>query len=175
MSDKINLGHDEGGKQGPLTRFKGQAPDAPEWFTRALAHQPEIVVAHSNGCPLNVLRWGDRSKPGVVLLHGNGAHAWWWAFIAPYLARDYNVAAFDLSGMGDSGRRDVYTMDLYGDEPIDVAVACGMMDHPEPPVIVGHSFGGFITMVAGAKYGERLAGVIRRFAGQPSGQSQGAA
>lgn len=158
--ERINLAHDEGGKIGPLAALEGRVPDAPDWFHRALARKPEIVTAPSNGCDLNVLRWGDRSKPGIVLLHGNGAHAWWWSFIAPYLAEDYNVAAFDMSGMGDSDRRTAYTMDLYGDEPIDVAAACGMLDHAEPPVIVGHSFGGFVTMVCGARHGAKLAGVI---------------
>lgn len=160
MNQKINLGHDEGGKTGPLTAHEGREPTAPDWFTRALSHKPEILSTISAGTPINILRWGDRSKPGLVFLHGNGAHAWWWAFIAPYLADEYNVAALDLSGMGDSGRRESYAMRVFADEVIDVAAACGMMDHAEPPVVVGHSFGGFATMVAGAIHGKRLAGVV---------------
>ena len=47
------------------------------------------------------------TRPGLLLVHGNAAHAYWWSFIAPLLARDYNVAAMDLSGMGDSGWREI--------------------------------------------------------------------
>ena len=36
----------------------------------------------------------------------------------------------------------------------------GMFAHAEPPVIVAHSFGGFVTMLTGALYGDRLAGMV---------------
>ncbi len=156
----INLSHDEGGRAGPLTAYEGREPPAPGWFHRALAETPRPFRAMCGKVALNALEWGDRGRPGIVLIHGNGAHAWWWAFIAPYLAQDYHVAAFDLSGMGDSAWRDSYAMASYADEPIAVAEACGMFDVAEPPVIVGHSFGGFVTMNAGAKYGTRLAGAV---------------
>lgn len=159
MSEKINLSHDEGGKQGPLTDYAGAEPPSPGWFKRVLEKTPEVLSAEC-GVKLNILRWGDRSKPGIVLIHGNGAHAWWWAFIAPYLADDYNVAAFDLSGMGDSGWRERYRLSQFGEEPLAVARACGMMDVGEPPIIVGHSFGGFATMLAGAYHGKELSGVV---------------
>ena len=160
MSGEINLRHDEGGKSGPLTPYEGREPPAPRWFDHMIAVAPERLTALCGDVRLNVLRWGDRSKPGLVLLHGNGAHAWWWAFVAPYLAEDYNVAAFDLSGMGDSSWRDSYAMASFADEPVAVAEACGMFEHVEPPVVVGHSFGGFVTMMCGAKHGRRLAGTI---------------
>ena len=63
------------------------------------------------GARVHYLRWGDKARPGLLLVHGNAAHAYWWSFIAPFLARDYNVAAIDLSGMGDSDwRAGGYTM-----------------------------------------------------------------
>jgi pimeloyl-ACP methyl ester carboxylesterase len=157
---KINLGHDEGGRAGPLTAYEGREPPAPDWFHRAIAHEPRPFKAMCDGFELNCLEWGDRDKPGIVLIHGNGAHAWWWAFVAPYLAQEYHVAAFDLTGMGDSAWRPKYAMWSFADEPIAVAEACGMFEVGEPPVIVGHSFGGFAAMTAGAKHGSRLAGTV---------------
>jgi pimeloyl-ACP methyl ester carboxylesterase len=38
--------------------------------------------------------------------------------------------------------------------------AAGMFEHEEPPVIVAHSFGGFVTMLTGALHGDKLAGTI---------------
>lgn len=157
---KVNLSHDEGGRAGPLTPYEGREPPSPDWFKRAIAIEPRPFKAVCDGFTLNCLEWGDRSKPGLVLIHGNGAHAWWWAFVAPYLAEEYHVAAFDLSGMGDSDWRPGYAMRTFADEPIAVAEACGMFDVGEPPVIVGHSFGGFVTINAGAKHGARLAGAV---------------
>ncbi len=157
----INLTHDEIARSGPLTRYEGREPPAPAWFARAVAHAPERFTAHVGAVKLNGLRWGDPSKPGLVLVHGNGAHAWWWAFVAPYLAETHYVAAFDLSGMGDSDwRPEGYGFESFMHEPIAVAEACGMFDGGRKPTIVGHSFGGFVTLLAGGLYADRLSGVV---------------
>src|SRR5581483_9274530 len=123
------------------------------------------------GARIHYLRWGDPTRPGILLVHGNAAHAQWWSFIAPFLARDYHVAAMDLSGMGDSAWRPFhgeeghgaaggYSMDLFAREQLAVCEDAGMFAPAEPPVIVGHSFGGFVTMLTGGLYGERLKGVV---------------
>lgn len=146
--------------QGPLAALGGSPPAAPAWFGEALANTPEECRVAVEGASIHYLRWGDRGKPGLLLVHGNAAHAHWWDFIAPYLARDYNVAAMDLSGMGDSDWRDGYAMDQFAREQIAVCEDAGMFQLSEPPVIVGHSFGGFVTMLTGGLYGHRLAGVV---------------
>ena len=50
------------------------------------------------GCLIHYLRWGDGTKPGLVLVHGGAAHAHWWSFLAPMLTRHYDVVALDLLG-----------------------------------------------------------------------------
>ena len=78
----------------------------PGWFTRALAITPEDKQVDVKGVPIHYLYWADdESKPGLILVHGNGAHAHWWSFLAPYFMSHYRVAAIDLSGAGDSGYR----------------------------------------------------------------------
>jgi pimeloyl-ACP methyl ester carboxylesterase len=144
----------------PLARFHGARVEGPEWFNRAIATAAESGWVKVGGVPIHYLRWGAREKPGLILVHGNGAHAYWWSFIAPFLAREYNVAAMDLSGMGDSGHRPQYTMEHFAHEQLAVAEHAGMFENPEPPIIVGHSFGGFVTILTGALYGERLAGTV---------------
>ncbi len=145
---------------GPLARFNGQRVTGPDWFEAAVATPCESNVIDVAGARIHYLRWGDRSKPGLLLVHGNGAHAFWWSFIAPFLAREYNVAALDLSGMGDSTHRAAYGMDLFVEEEMAVAAHAGMFENAEPPVIVAHSFGGFATILAGARHGDRLAGTV---------------
>ncbi len=146
--------------EGPLKAYAGQKPPAPGWFDEAIAATYEAHMLDVEGTEVQYLRWGDKSKPGLLLCHGNGAHAYWWAFIAPFLANQYNVAALTFSGMGDSGWRDEYSMELFAQEQMAVMEDAGMFDCPEPPIIVAHSFGGFVTMLTGALYGDRLAGTV---------------
>jgi len=146
--------------EGPLAPFSGAVPPAPRWFTETVAIEPESAFVEVAGTPIHYLRWGEKSRPGLLLVHGNAAHAYWWSFIAPFLARDYNVAAMDLSGMGDSGWRASYSMEVFVQEELAVCEAAGMFGPDEPPVIVAHSFGGFATMLTGALHGERLAGTV---------------
>jgi pimeloyl-ACP methyl ester carboxylesterase len=146
--------------EGPLAPLDGVQPVAPAWFDRVTAVEPESSFVEVEGARIHYLRWGDRTKPGLLLVHGNAAHAYWWSFIAPFLASEYNVAAMDLSGMGDSQWRTDYSMELFVQEELAVCEATGMFANSEPPIIVAHSFGGFVTMLAGALYGDRLAGTV---------------
>jgi pimeloyl-ACP methyl ester carboxylesterase len=146
--------------EGPLAPLHGAVPPAPAWFEKAVAQQPESAFVDVEGARIHFLRWGARTKPGLLLVHGNAAHAYWWSFIAPWLAREYNVAAMDMSGMGDSDRRHSYSMELFAEEQLAVCSAAGMFETAEPPVIAAHSFGGFVTMLTGALYGDRLAGTV---------------
>ncbi len=147
-------------KDGPLKSYQGAHPPAPEWFQEALDAPYEEIRVAVDGADIQYLRWGDKAKPGLLLCHGNGAHAHWWAFIAPFLARHYNVAALTFSGMGDSGWREQYSMEQFAEEQLAVMDHAGMFACDEPPIIVGHSFGGFVTILAGALYGDRLAGTV---------------
>ncbi len=130
---------------------------APQWFTEAVATPFEAHTLTVTGCPINYLAWGSPDKPPLVLVHGGAAHAMWWSFLAPQLSQHYYVIAPDLSGHGDSGRRETYPAEGWAEEIVTVA------DHASrgrPPVLVGHSMGGLVSIVAGAIYGERLAGAI---------------
>ena len=144
-------------RRAPLAAFDGAVPPAPGWFTRALAIKPEEHCVTVAGASLEMLIWGDAGKPGLLFLHGNGAHAGWWRFIAPFFAADYRIAAFSWSGMGGSDHRDAYSIEGFVAEIFAVAEAAGL----EPkPVIVAHSFGGFPAMVAAHLNGDRLGGVV---------------
>jgi pimeloyl-ACP methyl ester carboxylesterase len=87
------------------------APQAPPaWFNEAIAAPFEKRVLTVSGCEISYLLWGDRAKAPLLLVHGGAAHAMWWSILAPQLSRHYYVIAPDLSGHGDSGRREAYPM-----------------------------------------------------------------
>jgi pimeloyl-ACP methyl ester carboxylesterase len=131
--------------------------DAPEWYTAALAvpyDEAEVVV---DGTRVHYLRWGARGGPGIVLVHGGAAHAHWWDHVAPMLAGEYSVVALDLSGHGDSGRRERYPTETWADEVVAVADHAGITG---PPVVVAHSMGGWVAITAAAIHGDLLAGIV---------------
>lgn len=145
---------------GPLEAYHGARPPAPKWFEDAVATRYETHEISVKGASVSYQRWGDRSRPGLLLVHGNGAHAHWWDFIAPYFADRYNVAALTFSGMGDSAWRNGYDMAIFAEEQMAVCEHAGMFAVGEKPIIVAHSFGGFVTLLTGAVYGDRLAGTV---------------
>jgi pimeloyl-ACP methyl ester carboxylesterase len=144
----------------PLARFQGASPSAPAWFTSALAHAPERSFIEVEGANLELLTWGDIGKPGLLLLHGARAHADWWSFIAPFFAKDYRVAALSWSGMGRSDWRESYGADLLSREALAAIAAAGLDQGTEKPLVVAHSFGGWISLYLAANYGERLKGLV---------------
>jgi pimeloyl-ACP methyl ester carboxylesterase len=131
--------------------------DAPAWFRDAVATPFQEERVEVAGCSIHYLRWGQSGKPGLLLVHGGAAHAHWWSYIAPQLTHDFQVLAPDLSGHGDSGRRRRYPREVWADEVMAVAEHARL---PGPPVVVGHSMGGFVCISAAARYGDRLAGAV---------------
>ena len=82
--------------------------ELPGPVAEALTRQPDKGSTRVAGCDISWLSWGDPDRQPLVFLHGGAAHAWWWSFTAPLLADTHRVVAVDLSGHGDSGRRDEY-------------------------------------------------------------------
>lgn len=129
----------------------------PEWFRDALATEPDTGMTEVDGCAIHYRRWGMVDRPGLVLVHGGAAHARWWDHVAPMLAGEYCVVALDLSGHGDSGRRDRYEMSTWAREVVAVAEHSGI---PTPPIVIAHSMGGWVAITAAAEHTGELAGLV---------------
>ena len=139
----------------PLAGYAGAAPPAPQWFRDAVAAPHERHRIAVEGAQIEWIGWGERGRPGLLLLHGNGAHADWWRFIGPFFAKTHRVAALSWSGMGNSEHRPRYTMDLFLAEIRAVAADAGLSE-AGPYTVVGHSFGGFPMMALANREGETL-------------------
>jgi pimeloyl-ACP methyl ester carboxylesterase len=129
----------------------------PAWFARALGTSYAEHTIDVDGTAVHYLDWGQPANPGLVLVHGGAAHAHWWTFLGPFFTARWHVVALDLSGHGDSGRRDSYSHWAWADEVMAVSDAAGF---PGPPVVVGHSLGGMVTIMTAARFGDRLAGAV---------------
>lgn len=131
--------------------------DAPLWFKSAIAAPSTSHHVDIDGCRVQYQSWGSKGKPGLLLVHGNGAHSHWWDFIAPFFTNHFHVVAYDLSGMGDSGHRSEYTPEGYAREVVGVANAVGFAARP---LLIGHSFGARIVFKALQSYPHQFAGAI---------------
>jgi pimeloyl-ACP methyl ester carboxylesterase len=133
----------------------------PEWFRRALDLSPRVGTIDVEGVAIAYREWGPLQSPtaraDVVLVHGGAAHSRWWDHLAPLLAEDRRIVALDLSGHGDSGRRAEYSLAGWAREVMAVARASG---NPVPPIVVGHSVGGFVSLTAANRHGADLGGVM---------------
>ena len=106
-------------------------------------------------------KWGNPDNPGIILVHGSGAHSHWWDFVAPLLIDKYEVSALDLSGMGSSDHREHYSPEVFGEEIIAVAKDSGFFDNrPSNPIICGHSLGGYMSIHAANLALKTIKGVI---------------
>jgi len=144
----------------PLAQFEGEAPPAPTWFVEALADTPERRFIEVDGASLELLTWGEVGKPGLLFLHGGRAHADWWSFIAPFFAKTHRVAALSWSGMGRSDWREGYDLDILSREALTAIEAGGLALGGDKPLVVAHSFGGWIGMYLAARHGEQLKGMV---------------
>lgn len=164
----------------PLARFRGDPPPAPEWFTQALALEPERGVVPTPRGGIEVLTWGEVGRPGLLLVHGTTAHADWWSFIAPYFAEQYRVTSMSLAGMGDSDWRERYSLDDFAADAEAVCRATGLDAGGRKPVYIGHSFGGGNVFYVASRHPDRLHSAILidvAFRGppraDPAGDAQG--
>lgn len=130
---------------------------APKWFLDAIAVPARSATVEVEGCPIHYRSWGDAARPPLLLVHGGAAHSHWWSFLAPLLIDRYHVLALDLSGHGDSGRRAHYPRRIWATEVLAVIEHAGLS---ASPVVVGHSMGGLVTIIAASLHGSALAGAI---------------
>lgn len=134
----------------------GVTGPAPAWFTAALAVQPEIGHVAGRDVRTACRTWGPSDAPVILLVHGGAAHAGWWDHVAPLLT-GHRVVAIDLAGHGDSDWLPEYSLAAWRQQVVDVVHA----QHPsEPVLLVGHSMGGIVALLAAQVLGDAVAGLL---------------
>ncbi len=103
---------------------------------------------------------GMRERPTVVLVHG-GPGSYDHSYFKPYfgrLTRSAQVVYLDLRGHGRSARTavDEWTFEACAD---DVRALCDALGIARP-IVFGHSMGGFIAMLYGARHPGHAGGLI---------------
>lgn len=114
----------------------------PLWMQRMTSCPSRSHVVRVAGVNVHYRQWGveqaQDDRPVVLLVHGFLAHTYWWDGVAPALLERFRVYGMDLSGMGDSGHRTVYSNALWAQEIAAIAATVST----RPVALVAHSFGG---------------------------------
>ena len=136
---------------------EGNTESIPDWFWEAIDVEPVTKTVEVDECDVSYRHYEAIGKPGMLLIHGMNAHSRWWDFIAPQLLDRYQVAAMDLTGMGDSDYRYEYSSNTYADEILAV------LDDAKfgtDSIVVAHSFGGYMAVRAANKAPDRFKALV---------------
>lgn len=104
----------------------------------ARPNAPLEILAHAPTQP-------RPGMPPLLFLHGAYTAAWCWQehFLPYFAAAGFHAAAVSFSGHGKSRHRDQldhYSIDDYVNDAVEAAATL-----PAPPVLIGHSMGGFVV------------------------------
>jgi non-heme chloroperoxidase len=118
-------------------------------------------VISSDGVRLHVREWGPDDAPTILFIHGwsQSYLSWRHQFESP-LSEAFRIVAFDLRGHGMSDcpqEASRYTSAQLWADDVAAIIEQRDLDHP---VLVGWSFGGYVTCDYVRAYGQRDIGGI---------------
>ena len=128
----------------------------PDWFDQALDKEHTSKFVAVNGARIEYMEWGNPENQSVIMLHGTNAHAHWFKFIGSMLSEKYHFVVMSFSGMGGSDWRSFYTRDTFVDDVWGEVKDTGM----DNPIVVGHSFGGMVSLITASKHSEDMSGLL---------------
>jgi len=143
---------------GPLSPLRGKRPPAPVWFKSILTNEPESLCAGPQQA--ETLAWGEPGRQGILLVHGAGGHAHWWAAVASQLAASYRVATATVTGLGGGKSLEMYTTGQLTEELLAVCDVTGLASSGEPPLLIAHSFGGIVATGVVKRAPEAFRGLV---------------
>lgn len=116
-----------------------------------------------DGVRLHVAEAGTRHRgpwrPSLLLIHGWPQHWFCWRHVIPVLAQTHHVVALDLRGAGWSDVPDgveAYDKRVIADEVARAIELLGL----ERPVLVGHDWGAWVSLLVGSRHRGIARGVV---------------
>jgi lipase len=114
-----------------------------------MARRPDFLSFDVGDTELGALRWaGIDGAPTLVAIHGITSNAWAWDPLAHHLAGAAHVLAIDLRGRGRSHRAPgPFGIRQHADDIARIVEQIG-----GPVVVVGHSMGAYVALMAAAHH-----------------------
>lgn len=109
----------------------------------------------------NVNDTGETDLTPLVFVHGFGCDQSMWSDVAALLAGRFRLITYDLTGMGRSDLA-AYDFDAYSDlhaHAVDLTAICDDLDL-RGAVLVGHSVGATIALLAARDLSDRVSQVV---------------
>ena len=116
--------------------------------------EPKSCFYDSQGLRLHYVDWGNDTAPPVILLHGGRDHCRSWDRLARALQPHFHIMAADLRGHGDSDWAKGSSYNIL-DHVYDLTRMKAATGFGEASII-GHSFGGMISLAYTGTYPERV-------------------
>lgn len=107
------------------------------------------MIKKINGLNINYVDYGNEKGKTIVLLHGWGQNIEMMKPLTTMLQKEFRIIILDLPGFGESDiPQKIYTIYNY------VEIVKELLDElkVENPIMIGHSFGGKITLAYASKY-----------------------
>ncbi|MCD6153244.1 MAG: alpha/beta hydrolase [Syntrophobacterales bacterium] len=98
----------------------------------------------------------SEDRKSLVFVHGSGCDHTLWKNQYEGLGGDYNIAALDLPGHGQSEGNGEQEVGLYVEWVKKIIEGLGL----QRPVLVGHSLGAAISLTFAVRYGALLSGIV---------------
>src|SRR5262245_30401166 len=116
----------------------------------------ELRVSSADGVSIAFEERGH-GEPTLVFVHGWCGERGFWRATAEALAPRYRTLTLDLAGHGSSGaERSRWTLASLADDVVAVVTAAGAGD----VILIGHSMGGPVALLAAPRLAPRVRGVI---------------
>lgn len=117
----------------------------------------EMIVA--NGLNLSYLDWGDsRTRDAMVMVHGFAETKLVWQDVAPEMAREHRVIAYDQRGHGNSERAsdNDYSRSSQVEDLASLIDGLGLRS----VILVGHSMGGANAICYAAEHPDTVTAMV---------------
>lgn len=102
-----------------------------------------------DGLNINYLNYGKKTGKSIVFLHGWNQNIEMMKALSDLLEKDYNIIIVDLPGFGKSTEpKEALTVDDY----VEIINKLLLKLKIKEPSLVGHSFGGKISLLYASKY-----------------------
>ena len=106
-------------------------------------------------CWINPQDFGKHPQ-SLVFLHGSGGHSGAWTYQYAEMHKEFNIAAIDLPGHGQSSAKGESDIALYVARLKEILGALQL----ENPILVGHSLGAAIVLSYAAAHPLDIGGIV---------------